>query len=118
MEKVSKKFAWILLYGAGLLVFILITFLILSNSSYSVPDSLSVHFRAAQAEKVQPPDSKSEVRPCLEKNCPAGKISFTIFSGAANVVAPKICIKNELVLGNVVNNADSGINVVVLNGRL
>uniref|UniRef100_A0A4W6BKV2 ILEI/PANDER domain-containing protein n=1 Tax=Lates calcarifer TaxID=8187 RepID=A0A4W6BKV2_LATCA len=51
------------------------------------------------------------------KNCPGDHFSFLIRSGAANVVPPKICIQNNLVLGGVINNAGYGINVVILNGK-
>uniref|UniRef100_A0A4W6BSJ8 ILEI/PANDER domain-containing protein n=1 Tax=Lates calcarifer TaxID=8187 RepID=A0A4W6BSJ8_LATCA len=51
------------------------------------------------------------------KNCPGDHFSFLIRSGAANVVPPKICIQNNLVLGGVINNAGYGINVVILNGE-
>ncbi|XP_068595038.1 protein FAM3C [Brachionichthys hirsutus] len=56
--------------------------------------------------------------PCKVKvNCPADQFSFFIQSGAANVVPPKICLQNQLVLGSMLNNAGSGINIVVINGK-
>ncbi|XP_069028938.1 protein FAM3C-like isoform X2 [Embiotoca jacksoni] len=55
---------------------------------------------------------------CLSKTiCPDDHFSFYVQSGAANVVAPKICVQNRLVLGTVMNNAGVGINVVVINGK-
>uniref|UniRef100_A0A3B5ME26 ILEI/PANDER domain-containing protein n=1 Tax=Xiphophorus couchianus TaxID=32473 RepID=A0A3B5ME26_9TELE len=41
---------------------------------------------------------------------------FFVQSGAANVVPPKICVNNKA-LGTVLNNADAGINIVVVNGK-
>uniref|UniRef100_A0A087X4H2 ILEI/PANDER domain-containing protein n=1 Tax=Poecilia formosa TaxID=48698 RepID=A0A087X4H2_POEFO len=56
--------------------------------------------------------------PCFRKNvCPANHIGFFVQSGAANVVPPKICVNNNLALGTVMNNAGSGINIVVVNGK-
>ncbi|XP_056242735.1 protein FAM3C isoform X2 [Seriola aureovittata] len=52
-----------------------------------------------------------------QRRCPDDHISFFIHSGAANVMAPKICIQNKMVLGSVINNAGYGINIVVLNGK-
>ncbi|AWP09032.1 putative protein FAM3C-like [Scophthalmus maximus] len=49
--------------------------------------------------------------------CPDNHFSFSIQSGAANVVAPKICLQNKMVLGTAVRNAGVGINVVILNGK-
>ncbi|XP_034095756.1 protein FAM3C-like isoform X2 [Gymnodraco acuticeps] len=58
-----------------------------------------------------------EVRPCPQRSCPQDQFSFLLQSGAANVVAPKICFQNKLILGMVLNNAGNGINVVIINGR-
>uniref|UniRef100_UPI0025AE991F protein FAM3C n=1 Tax=Doryrhamphus excisus TaxID=161450 RepID=UPI0025AE991F len=56
--------------------------------------------------------------PCVSNSrCPEDHFSFYMQSGAANVVAPKICVQSKLVLGTVLNNAGLGINVVVLNGK-
>uniref|UniRef100_UPI003AAD9004 protein FAM3C-like n=1 Tax=Centroberyx gerrardi TaxID=166262 RepID=UPI003AAD9004 len=54
---------------------------------------------------------------CGVKNCSEDHFSFFIQTGAANVVPPKICLENKLVLGSATNNAGSGINIVVVNGR-
>uniref|UniRef100_A0A8C7YZC6 ILEI/PANDER domain-containing protein n=1 Tax=Oryzias sinensis TaxID=183150 RepID=A0A8C7YZC6_9TELE len=51
------------------------------------------------------------------KECPADHFSFLVQSGAANVVAPKICIENDLVLGTVLNNVGIGINTVLVDGK-
>ncbi|KAG7266617.1 hypothetical protein CRUP_031564 [Coryphaenoides rupestris] len=84
----------ILQYVAGLVVFLLIALLIVKKSSYNIP---------------------LDVGPCSVKNCPAGMFSFSIFSGAANIVYPKICVENKLILGTIKNNAGSGINTYIKN---
>lgn len=53
----------------------------------------------------------------MKRNCPSDHFSFFIQSGAANVVGPKVCIQNKLVLGTALNNAGVGINVVIINGK-
>ncbi|XP_071398269.1 protein FAM3C-like isoform X2 [Centroberyx affinis] len=55
--------------------------------------------------------------PCKEKKCPEDHFSFFIQTGAANVVPPKICVENKLILGSVTNNAGGGINIVLVNGK-
>ncbi|XP_013882241.1 protein FAM3C [Austrofundulus limnaeus] len=56
--------------------------------------------------------------PCVRQGtCPLDHFSFFIQSGAANVVPPKICINDKIVMGTTLNNAGLGINVVKLNGR-
>ncbi|XP_015258735.1 PREDICTED: protein FAM3C-like [Cyprinodon variegatus] len=62
--------------------------------------------------------TKKPEGPCSKENvCPSNQISFSVQSGAANVVPPKICLNGELVLGTTLNNAGSGINIVVMNGK-
>ncbi|XP_028287435.1 protein FAM3C-like isoform X2 [Parambassis ranga] len=68
-----------------------------------------------QASKTS---TKAAAGPCVKtRDCPEDHFSFYIQSGAANVVAPKICIQNKLVLGALLNNAGVGINVVILNAK-
>ncbi|KAK5866751.1 hypothetical protein PBY51_011302 [Eleginops maclovinus] len=56
--------------------------------------------------------------PCsLKRSCPQGQFSFLLQSGAANIVAPKICFQNKLVLGSIMNNAGAGINVAIIDGQ-
>ncbi|XP_040894895.1 protein FAM3C isoform X2 [Toxotes jaculatrix] len=62
--------------------------------------------------------SKPSAGSCgLQRDCPEDHFSFVILSGAANVMAPKICVKKKLVLGTVLNNAGFGINIVILSGK-
>ncbi|XP_039663751.1 protein FAM3C [Perca fluviatilis] len=53
----------------------------------------------------------------MARDCPEDHFSFYVRSGAANVVAPKICLRNKLVLGSVLNNAGPGINIVTIHGK-
>ncbi|XP_056454770.1 protein FAM3C-like [Gadus chalcogrammus] len=101
----------ILQYAGGLLVFLLVALVILKNTSYSI--TLDGDYLKPKEFPATP--SQSKVRSCGLKVCPAGTFSFSISSGAANVVAPKICIQNRMVLGSVQNNAGVGLNLVVLN---
>uniref|UniRef100_A0A665VM69 ILEI/PANDER domain-containing protein n=1 Tax=Echeneis naucrates TaxID=173247 RepID=A0A665VM69_ECHNA len=56
--------------------------------------------------------------PCFsQKTCDEDSFNFYIQSGAANVLAAKICVQNKMVLGGALNNAGSGINIVILNGK-
>lgn len=57
------------------------------------------------------------VGPCPTVICSEDHFSFFIQSGAGNVVPPKICFSNELVLGVAKKNAGVGINVVVIKGQ-
>uniref|UniRef100_A0AAV2L5S7 ILEI/PANDER domain-containing protein n=1 Tax=Knipowitschia caucasica TaxID=637954 RepID=A0AAV2L5S7_KNICA len=57
------------------------------------------------------------VNPCPDIICSDDFFSFYVQSGAVNVVPPKICFKNQLILGDAKKNVDVGINVVILNGK-
>ncbi|XP_041851915.1 protein FAM3C [Melanotaenia boesemani] len=62
--------------------------------------------------------SKKSVEKCSgKKNCPDGQFSFYMKSGAANVVGPNICVNNKLILGTILNNVGTGINIAVLDGK-
>ncbi|KAF7645999.1 hypothetical protein LDENG_00195270 [Lucifuga dentata] len=83
------------------------------NADWSIPlPELSV----LSSQRLKSPAVKSDE--CgAHKDCPKDQFSFFIQSGAANVVAPKICLQNNLVLGDAKDNADFGINIVVINGK-
>ncbi|XP_061896634.1 protein FAM3C [Entelurus aequoreus] len=98
----------LVLVSAGLFIIILLK---LSNTSTA--DWLHVFW--SRQNKSTPRLSAGS---CVSnKRCPEHHFSFYMQSGAADVVAPKICVQNKLVLGSVLNNAGPGINVVVLNGK-
>ncbi|XP_020778873.1 protein FAM3C-like [Boleophthalmus pectinirostris] len=59
---------------------------------------------------------KKTVNPCPTLICSKDHFSFYIQSGAANVVPPKICFRNQLFLGKEKQNTGTGINAVILNG--
>ncbi|KAK5602065.1 hypothetical protein CRENBAI_016991 [Crenichthys baileyi] len=95
-----------------LLVIILIILQFYSDPIKDITKKLSISSRTF---KTSPQSAEG---PCRRKKvCPTNHLSFFIQSGAANVVPPKICVNNDLVLGAVLNNAGSGINIVVVNGK-
>ncbi|XP_044048224.1 protein FAM3C-like isoform X2 [Siniperca chuatsi] len=94
---------------------VVIITLILQKYSNPFSDLFQGSDASSQSSKTLP---KQSAGPCITtRDCPEDHFSFFIQSGAANVVAPKICIQNKLVLGTVLNNAGYGINVVILNGK-
>ncbi|XP_035521646.1 protein FAM3C-like, partial [Morone saxatilis] len=60
---------------------------------------------------------KQSAGPCVHRTCPEDNFSFSIHSGAANVVGPKICVQKKVVLGTMLNNAGYGINIAIINGK-
>ncbi|XP_015248109.1 PREDICTED: protein FAM3C-like [Cyprinodon variegatus] len=51
----------------------------------------------------------------LSAVCPKDHFPFKIWSGAANVVGPKICFNGKNVMSHILNNVGPGLNIVVVN---
>ncbi|KAJ1094829.1 hypothetical protein NDU88_000013 [Pleurodeles waltl] len=68
-------------------------------------------------ENSPPPDAKPKRHKCgLPQPCPVQHFSFRVVSGAANVIGPKICFEDRMLMSSVQNNVGRGLNVVLLNG--
>ncbi|XP_021046284.1 protein FAM3C [Mus pahari] len=53
----------------------------------------------------------------ISKACPEKHFAFKMASGAANVVGPKICLEDNVLMSGVKNNVGRGINVALVNGK-
>ncbi|KAJ7329679.1 hypothetical protein JRQ81_015853 [Phrynocephalus forsythii] len=51
------------------------------------------------------------------KACPENHFAFKMASGAANVVGPKICVEDNVLMSGVKNNVGRGINIALVNGK-
>lgn len=55
--------------------------------------------------------------PCgLPIPCPEKHFAFRIVSGAANVIGPKICLDDKILMSSVKNNVGRGLNIALVNG--
>ncbi|XP_069501330.1 protein FAM3A [Ambystoma mexicanum] len=52
----------------------------------------------------------------LPQPCPEQHFSFRIVSGAANVIGPKICFEDKMLMSSVLENIGRGLNIVLVNG--
>ncbi|KAM4664711.1 protein FAM3A isoform 1-T3 [Discoglossus pictus] len=52
----------------------------------------------------------------LPQPCPDKHFAFRVVSGAANVIGPKICIEDKMLMSSVQNNVGRGLNVALVNG--
>uniref|UniRef100_A0A673YY64 FAM3 metabolism regulating signaling molecule A n=1 Tax=Salmo trutta TaxID=8032 RepID=A0A673YY64_SALTR len=52
----------------------------------------------------------------LSAPCPQKHLAFRVVSGAANVVGPKICLEDKILVSSVNNNVGRGLNVALVNG--
>ncbi|XP_067349465.1 protein FAM3C-like isoform X3 [Channa argus] len=108
---------WILQCMLVLVPVVIVTTVILQKYSNSFTGDWLVlsksYYASSQMSKTSFKQSASSCK--AQSVCAEDHISFFIQSGAANIVAPKICIQNNLVLGTVLNNAGYGINIVIVN---
>ncbi|CAJ1050647.1 protein FAM3C [Xyrichtys novacula] len=68
-------------------------------------------------EQVTDLSGDKSKRCSLPEPCPPESFPFHIWSGAANVVGPKICFDGKVIMSHVLNNVGSGINIVVIDGE-
>uniref|UniRef100_A0A3Q1EMM9 FAM3 metabolism regulating signaling molecule A n=1 Tax=Acanthochromis polyacanthus TaxID=80966 RepID=A0A3Q1EMM9_9TELE len=52
----------------------------------------------------------------LSAPCPSKHLAFRLVSGAANVIGPKICLEDKMLLSSVKNNVGRGLNIALVNG--
>uniref|UniRef100_A0A7N4UZK2 FAM3 metabolism regulating signaling molecule A n=1 Tax=Sarcophilus harrisii TaxID=9305 RepID=A0A7N4UZK2_SARHA len=97
-------------------------------SSPPLPVSLllSVAERAFSLWSVQPsPEASRPARrekprarkyKCgLPQPCPEQHLAFRVVSGAANVIGPKICLEDKMLMSSVKDNVGRGLNIALVN---
>ncbi|XP_062871206.1 protein FAM3A [Trichomycterus rosablanca] len=52
----------------------------------------------------------------LSAPCPPKHLAFRLVSGAANVIGPKICLEDIMLMSSIKNNVGRGLNVALVNG--
>ncbi|KAE8615965.1 hypothetical protein XENTR_v10008674 [Xenopus tropicalis] len=75
-------------------------------------------FARSAPDTVAHPTTKAPRYRCgISKVCPEKHFAFKIASGAANVVGPKICVDDNILMSGVKNNVGRGINTALVNGK-
>lgn len=97
----------------------LLTFYVISQVFDIKMDSNLGKFLARSAlDNVAHPTTKAPRYRCgISKICPEKHFAFKIASGAANVVGPKICVDDNVLMSGVKNNVGRGINTALVNGK-
>ncbi|XP_053492428.1 protein FAM3C [Ictalurus furcatus] len=54
---------------------------------------------------------------CPHRVCPANHFPFFLRSGAANIIGPKICFNNRIIMSGGHNNVGWGVNAVIVDGE-
>ncbi|XP_056304715.1 protein FAM3A [Danio aesculapii] len=72
-------------------------------------------FIGAQEEPT--PEPRPHKYKCgLSAPCPPKHLAFRLTSGAANVIGPKICLEDKIILSSAKNNVGRGLNIALVNG--
>ncbi|XP_053171504.1 protein FAM3C [Scomber japonicus] len=94
------------LHIAAIIAVLLITWGITINS----PD---IHEKARRVLATSAPVTKCG----LSKVCPPNHFALHVKSGAANVVGPRICFEDKIIIGHMLNNVGPGLNIAIINGE-
>ncbi|MEQ2271042.1 Protein fam3c [Xenotaenia resolanae] len=101
--------------AALILAFLLAVFLAFQLLEINVEFKLASLARSLPANEEH---TKPAVHKCgLSKACPPGHFAFKLASGAANVVGPRMCLEDKLIMSGVKNNVGRGINIAQINGK-
>uniref|UniRef100_A0A8I3Q3L7 FAM3 metabolism regulating signaling molecule A n=1 Tax=Canis lupus familiaris TaxID=9615 RepID=A0A8I3Q3L7_CANLF len=65
------------------------------------------------------PEPRARKYKCgLPQPCPEEHLAFRMVSGAANVIGPKICLEDRMLMSSVKDNVGRGLNIALVNGPL
>ncbi|XP_054905850.1 protein FAM3A isoform X2 [Poeciliopsis prolifica] len=91
---------------------------LLASSLFGGDSSLSVRniFTGTKEEPTQPEPRPRRYKCGLSAPCPPKHLAFRLVSGAANVIGPKICLEDKMLMSSVKNNVGRGLNIALVNG--
>uniref|UniRef100_A0AAY5KWP6 ILEI/PANDER domain-containing protein n=1 Tax=Esox lucius TaxID=8010 RepID=A0AAY5KWP6_ESOLU len=80
-------------------------------------DSSSVvkHFFSVTNEEPTAEPKPRRYKCGLSAPCPQKHLAFRLVSGAANVIGPKICLEDKILVSSVKNNVGRGLNIALVN---
>ncbi|KAM4563551.1 protein FAM3A [Odontesthes bonariensis] len=90
---------------------------LLASSLFGGESASSVrHFFSGTSVETTPELPPRRYKCGLSAPCPPKHLAFRLVSGAANVIGPKICVEDKMLLSSVKNNVGRGLNVALVNG--
>ncbi|KAM7045792.1 protein FAM3A isoform 2-T2 [Molossus nigricans] len=76
-----------------------------------------VDMRLAGPENSVTAEPRARKYKCgLPQPCPEEHLAFRMVSGAANVIGPKICLEDKMLMSSVKDNVGRGLNIALVNG--
>ncbi|XP_026643317.1 protein FAM3C [Microtus ochrogaster] len=98
-------------------VFLLTFYVISQVFEIKMDASLGNLFARSVLDPASRPTKPPRYKCGISKACPEKHFAFKMASGAANVVGPKICLEDNVLMSGVKNNVGRGINVALVNGK-
>ncbi|KAG9339892.1 hypothetical protein JZ751_022205 [Albula glossodonta] len=80
-------------------------------------DSVSRETYVMSSPTEASPNGAPQFKCGMSKSCPSEYFAFKISSGAANVVGPRMCLDDSILMSGLKNNVGKGINVAIVNGK-
>ncbi|KAM9342158.1 protein FAM3A isoform 1-T1 [Pholidichthys leucotaenia] len=74
------------------------------------------HLFTGGGEEPTPESHPRRYKCGLSAPCPPKHLAFRLVSGAANVIGPKICLEDKMLVSSVKNNVGRGLNIALVNG--
>ncbi|XP_076131913.1 protein FAM3A isoform X1 [Alosa pseudoharengus] len=93
-----------------------ITWLLTSSVLGRDGGSILRHFFSGGGEEPTPEPKPLKYKCGLSAPCPEKHMAFRVVSGAANVIGPKICLEDKILMSSVRNNVGRGLNIALVNG--
>ncbi|KAG1961596.1 protein FAM3A [Pimephales promelas] len=67
-------------------------------------------------EEATPEPRPRKYKCGLSAPCPPKHLAFRLTSGAANVIGPKMCLEDKILVSSAKNNVGRGLNIALVNG--
>ncbi|KAK3518990.1 hypothetical protein QTP70_016195 [Hemibagrus guttatus] len=72
-------------------------------------------FFPGEEEEPTPEPWQHKYKCGLSAPCPPKHLAFRLVSGAANVIGPKFCLEDKILISSVKNNVGRGLNIALVN---
>ncbi|XP_060695929.1 protein FAM3C-like [Hemiscyllium ocellatum] len=98
-------------------VFLLVGYFTLQIFEIKIDANLGAILARSEVEAEVKPTKPPKYKCGLAKPCPEKHFAFKMASGAANVVGPKICVDDKIIMSGVKNNVGRGMNIATIHGK-
>ncbi|XP_029334481.1 protein FAM3C [Mus caroli] len=116
-EKANMRVAGAAKLVVAVAVFLLTFYVISQVFEIKMDASLGNLFARSALDSAIRPTKPPRYKCGISKACPEKHFAFKMASGAANVVGPKICLEDNVLMSGVKNNVGRGINIALVNGK-